>query len=52
MARMTWRPVMARVHSNWRSVPLWRGHQKKSRRSKTTSAASQQPWQTCVLWTR
>ena len=42
---MTCSGEMSFVHSKWRSVPLWRGHQRKSKWSKSRRISFQQLWQ-------
>ena len=44
MVAMTCSAEMRRVHSNWRSSPLWRGHQRKSKWSKSSRMSFQQEW--------
>ena len=40
------------LHSNWRGVPAWRGHHRKSLWSKRTRGSFQQQLQACQLITR
>jgi hypothetical protein len=44
--------VISRVHSNWRGVFAWRGHQRKSLWSNRTFGSFQQELQACQLMTR
>jgi hypothetical protein len=49
---LTCAAVIGRVHSNWRGVPAWRGHQRKSLWSNRTRGSFQQLLQACQLITR